>query len=398
MTLSDLISIGMTFGTGIIIFANIILINLIAYYRDEKDSLGLFGLAFIIFGITWVIYMARVFDFFVLPIPLAGACFYAALIAYYVATSKLFKHSINYYLISALIIAYCIIHWSPGASDSMSLRSLSQPFVSGALYSCFAYVYYRQFRLSKNLGHLICCSAHTLIIVAEITRFYLLLELVEPIMVLGLIVVAHTIALILNNVGIMTGFSFAHYKTVRNLSKQDSLTGLLNRRGFFNLYQSKSPQHTNVAVISCDIDFFKAINDKHGHHYGDQVLEQVAHKLKQHTKEHFDQESLVARWGGEEFIIALFDCPLAQAKHLANALREATHNQSYQVENKSFKLSLSFGVAQQTIDTSTIESIINASDQALYHAKTHGRNRVACTFELDKDSTTSTSKSTQAVT
>jgi len=388
MTLSDLISIGMTLGTGIIIFANIILINLVAYYREEKDSLSLFGISFIIFGCAWVLYIARVFDFFHAPIPLAGAFFYAALISYYIASSKFLKRTLNYYLISALIIAYSIIYWSPGASDSMSLRSLSQPFVSGILYCYFAFIYFRAFKKDKNFAHLICCSAHSIIIVAEILRFYLLIELIEPIMVLGLIVVAHTIALILNNVGIMTAFSFAQYKAVRNLSKQDSLTGLLNRRGFFELYQAKSNRYKEIAVISCDIDFFKVINDNHGHNYGDQILEKVAFELKNHTKSHFQNESLVARWGGEEFIIALFDSNLKQARLLANTLREVIHNNEYQVNDEHFSISLSFGVAHHDVTALKIEDIINESDKALYHAKSHGRNQVSCQSDLNQQTIT----------
>jgi|GEM_PF-2539214 len=383
MTLSDLISIGMTLGTGIIIFANIILINLVAYYREEKDSLTLFGISFMIFGCAWVLYIGRVFDFLHAPITLAAAVFYAAMLTYYVATSRFLKHPLNYYLISALILAYGIIYWSPGASDSMSLRSLSQPFVSGALYSYFAFVYYRQFRKNKNFGHIICCSAHSIIILAEILRFYLLIEQVEPILVLGLIVVAHTIALILNNVGIMTAFSFTQYRAVRNLSKLDSLTGLLNRRGFFELYQAKSNRYKEIAVISCDIDFFKVINDNHGHNYGDKILEKVALELKNQTKSHFKNESLVARWGGEEFIIALFDSNPKQASLLANSLREVIHNNEYQVNGERLSISLSFGVAHHDVAALKIEDIINESDKALYHAKSHGRNQVSCQSDLD---------------
>jgi diguanylate cyclase (GGDEF)-like protein len=387
MTLSDLISIGMTLGTGIIIFANIILINLVAYYREEKDSLRLFGISFMVFGCAWILYVGRVFDFLQAPIPLAAAIFYSSILTYYIASSHFLKRTLNYYIMAGLILAYGIIYWSPGASDDMGLRSLSQPFVSAFVYGYFAFIYYRQFNKDKNFGHLICCSAHTLIILAEVIRFYLLIENVEPMLVLGLIVVAHTIALILNNVGIMTAFSIAHYKAVRNLSKQDSLTGLLNRRGFFELYQTKSNRYQSVAVISCDIDFFKTVNDNHGHNYGDKILEKVAIELKHHTKANFKKESLVARWGGEEFIIALFDSSLKQARLLADTLREVIHNNEYQVNGKCFNISLSFGVAYHKVETLKIEDIINESDKALYHAKSHGRNQVSCQSDIIKHTT-----------
>lgn len=378
MTLSDLISIGMTLGTGIIIFANIIVMNLVAYYREEQDSLRLFGISFLIFGIAWILYVGRIFDFFHAPIPLAAAFFYLAMLTYYIASSQFLKRPLNYYLLAAFFITYGIIYWSPGASSDINLRSFSQTLVSGLLYSFFASLYYQQFKKDRNLGHIIIFSSHVIIVLAEVIRFYLLSEYIDATLVLGLIVVSHTIALILNNVGIMTAFSFAHYKAIRRLSKKDSLTGLLNRRGFFELYQTKSNLYKEIAVISCDIDFFKMINDNHGHSYGDQILEKIAYELKSHTKTHFNKESLVARWGGEEFVIALFDCTINQARLLANTLRETIHNNEYDVNGDCFNISLSFGVAHHKVQDSEIEHLISQSDKALYHAKMHGRNQVSC--------------------
>ncbi|WP_063339135.1 MULTISPECIES: GGDEF domain-containing protein [unclassified Marinomonas] len=378
MSLSDLISIGMTLGTGIIILANIILMNLVAYYREEQDSLKVFCISFMIFGVAWVLYISRIFDFFYVPISLAAAFYYAAIIIYYIATSRFLRHAINYYLIAATLLAYCIIYWSPGASDDISLRSYGQALVSGCIHSYFAFIYYKQFKKEKNIGHFITLSAHFIILLIEILRCYLLLESIEPMLILGIVVVAHTISLILNNIGIMTAFSFNHYKAVRSLSKKDSLTGLLNRRGFFELYQAKSCRYQEVAIISCDIDYFKTINDNHGHSYGDQILEQIAHELKEHTKLNFTKESLVARWGGEEFVIALFDCSINQARALADTLRENIHNNEYEINQDSFRISLSFGVAHHQVNANGIEHLIRQSDKALYQAKLLGRNQVAC--------------------
>ena len=176
MSLSDLISIGMTLGTGIIILANIILMNLVAYYREEQDSLKVFCISFMIFGVAWVLYISRIFDFFYVPISLAAAFYYAAIIIYYIATSRFLRHAINYYLIAATLLAYCIIYWSPGASDDISLRSYGQALVSGCIHSYFAFIYYKQFKKEKNIGHFITLSAHFIILLIEILRCYLLLE------------------------------------------------------------------------------------------------------------------------------------------------------------------------------------------------------------------------------
>ena len=378
MTLSDLVSIGMTLGTGIIIFANIVLMSLMAYYREEKDSLRFFSASFMVFGIVWMLYVGRIFDFFQAPISLIAAFFYFALSIYYIASNQFLARSLNYYALIGLVLAYVVIYWSPILSTNPILPSMSQAFVTLFIYAYFSFIYYRQYRRDKNLGHIIIISSHSIILLAEMARLYLLMDSVDITLILGLMLVAHTIALILNNVGIMTAFSFAHYKAVKRLSKKDSLTGLLNRRGFFELYQTKSNRYQEVAVISCDIDYFKTINDNHGHSYGDQILKQISNELNSHTKQQLNKESLVARWGGEEFIIALFDCTINQARLLADSIREAIYQNEYEISGDNFNISLSFGVAHHRVQANDIEHLINQSDKALYQAKMQGRNQFSC--------------------
>jgi len=162
----------------------------------------------------------------------------------------------------------------------------------------------------------------------------------------------------------------------RELMLIDPLTELYNRRGFTTLSrkliaQSKRNQN-GYAILLADIDLFKQINDQFGHSCGDIVLMELAKILKSTNRE----DSIISRWGGEEFQILLpdidIDCALEVAKRLHAKIRQAEvvsplHN------NAVMRFTVSIGVALQNQDES-LEDVINHADKALYQSKENGRN------------------------
>ena len=158
----------------------------------------------------------------------------------------------------------------------------------------------------------------------------------------------------------------------------DPLTGLLNRRGFemrATLAIGLAMRHDRpLSVLSIDIDFFKRINDVHGHSIGDDVLYQLAQTLEQRAR----KTDLIARFGGEEFVVLLPDTATADAIALAEALRQTVENLEISPVGS---ISVSIGVSslhtQEQQDN--LQSLIQRSDQALYQAKAAGRNRVCHT-------------------
>lgn len=154
----------------------------------------------------------------------------------------------------------------------------------------------------------------------------------------------------------------------------DVLTGLKNRRGFWEYYEEHveaTLEHHEAALIMCDVDFFKLVNDTYGHAVGDEVLVSVGGILKGHVGELGE----VARWGGEEFLIVLKDHDLAKAVQFAESLRQIIENASSISESQRLKITMSFGVA--VIDSQlTIEKNVDAADKKLYQAKENGRNQV----------------------
>ncbi len=161
------------------------------------------------------------------------------------------------------------------------------------------------------------------------------------------------------------------------LANQDSLTGLLNRRGMGEYLQRAhdyaQQEGIGYALVLFDLDHFKLINDGFGHAAGDAVLQQVAHLLQTRVR----KEDHVARWGGEEFLVLLPDSTLETAHAAAEKLRDIIAHTRMSVGGSELRLSASFGVsAWEPGARLTIAELLGQCDSALYNAKAAGRNRV----------------------
>lgn len=153
----------------------------------------------------------------------------------------------------------------------------------------------------------------------------------------------------------------------------DALTGLRNRRGFYEYYNVEivpAMKNDIASVVICDIDFFKKVNDTYGHNAGDAVLQMVGGVLDAGV-----ETGEVFRWGGEEFIILLPESNVEQAKALAEKLRSTMEQQVCHFEDMDIRITMSFGV-KELDKSSTVEANIEVADANLYEAKTSGRNRV----------------------
>lgn len=168
------------------------------------------------------------------------------------------------------------------------------------------------------------------------------------------------------------------------LSVIDELTGLHNRRFFFPESHSALARSLRYQKTFCllllDIDHFKRINDMHGHRLGDEVLCRCAELFRQQVRE----VDVLARFGGEEFIIALPDTDLEGGKQLAERIRAVVKDAVFEIESHSIKATVSIGIAclqeQDKGDAQNIlERLISEADQALYFGKHNGRDR-ACAY------------------
>lgn len=163
-----------------------------------------------------------------------------------------------------------------------------------------------------------------------------------------------------------------------DMSHRDPLTQIFNRRYFAEQSEkikSYSQRNKNIpfSLITLDIDKFKNINDTYGHMVGDEVIIKVAHIIEEEVR----NSDIVARFGGEEFVMLLQDCDLKNAYNVAEKTRKDIENASIEIiTNKKIKFTVSLGVAQfDSRDNDNIESTLSRADKALYEAKNNGRNQ-----------------------
>jgi two-component system cell cycle response regulator len=161
------------------------------------------------------------------------------------------------------------------------------------------------------------------------------------------------------------------------LAVTDELTGLYNRRYFerhLNLMLEKArEQDRDMALVLIDMDFFKAVNDTHGHDIGDAVLREFALRLRRNIR----GVDLACRYGGEEFVVLMPDTDYRQAQGVAERVRTAVAERSFEVgATRPLTITVSLGVALNEHELDTPEMLLKRADVALYRAKREGRNRV----------------------
>jgi diguanylate cyclase (GGDEF)-like protein len=164
----------------------------------------------------------------------------------------------------------------------------------------------------------------------------------------------------------------------RELGYRDALTGLFNRRHFEEALERELRRairyNLPVSLLMADIDHFKIYNDSEGHHAGDNVLREVTARLMENTR----QVDIVARFGGEEFVVILPMTTKTHARLVAEKLRRSVEETKIQGEEvlPEGRLTISLGLAAYPEDASNPAGLVQAADAALYTAKRRGRNRI----------------------
>lgn len=161
--------------------------------------------------------------------------------------------------------------------------------------------------------------------------------------------------------------------TINKLLRSDALTGIANRLYFQEYYQKVHAHavrhHSPLSLVMTDLDHFKRVNDRYGHQVGDQVLVEFAGLLQENCRE----EDLPVRYGGEEFCILLVAADAEQAYRQAERMRSQV--EAATIGEQQLKITASFGLAS-LLEGESLDDLLKRADDALYRAKSSGRNRV----------------------
>ncbi len=175
-------------------------------------------------------------------------------------------------------------------------------------------------------------------------------------------------------------------KQLYDLSTRDSLTQIHNRAYLFSsmpalLTKAKSKK-TDLSIFLFDLDYFKTINDRHGHKAGDLVLQEFTRTISQVV----NQQQIFARFGGEEFILVAPDCSLDQAEQYAARLMDAVRQLSVHYKNQEIVFTVSVGVYVTDQLNDAVDHMIDEADKALYAAKQQGRDQAVVVSRIsDQD-------------
>jgi two-component system, cell cycle response regulator len=174
---------------------------------------------------------------------------------------------------------------------------------------------------------------------------------------------------------------------MRFQATHDLLTSLWNRGVIIELIarevERSHREKSLIAVMMCDIDHFKSVNDKYGHMTGDDVLREVSRRLQNSVRSY----DMVGRFGGEEFIVVLNKCDPSTVISRAESMRNSIASKLIQASQNPLQITISVGVALSSeFPNSSADELIHAADQALYAAKAAGRNCIRLAAPLNQRS------------
>lgn len=169
---------------------------------------------------------------------------------------------------------------------------------------------------------------------------------------------------------------------LKHMASKDFLSGLYNRRTFMQEAARELAHSIQnyqcMSLILLDIDHFKSINDEYGHQIGDEAIKHIAKHLSQSAR----NVDILARFGGEEFIVVLGNTQESEAAEIAERMRLRLCNNTLNTDDMTLSVTASFGVSCSNHSITSLEQLISQADKSMYQAKIRGRNRVVRFSEL----------------
>jgi len=363
-----IIHVGLVF---LITFASLLVVYVLSGSSTPSPGLGLYTVYFMAALLGWIAYtLTKVAD---VPMPIDVSSVASVLNSYilFLAVGERAALKPGRIILGLICLAACLSMFflSPAAIF------LVQAAAAGLIFACTGAIAAAHAWRRKNIGDAITALATLLMVTGmPICIYYWIIaqEQAATTIAFG----AHSTAYVLVATGFLASVVIEYQQHLSNLATEDPLTRLLNRRGLegalhITLAHAARQQHPTSAIM-VDIDGFKEVNDNFGPEAGDQVIRQVAEYLQRMSR----ASDVVARTGGEEFLIILPHTTLESARTLAERIRKTIAERPLVVDNQRIHVTASLGVASMTGDVQ-IDKLSQDADRAMYLAKRGGANRVA---------------------
>ncbi|MFV5491310.1 GGDEF domain-containing protein [Acinetobacter sp. ASP199] len=319
-------------------------------------------------------------DIFIIPdlMMVSGFTRVTLVLAVWIVCELLFQYSQDIRLLDLILpigTTLCAGVWI------LFLLSSTSPHVANYLYAASIFILITNLCIKVQFKVALYCSVliSLLVLIAmtqlmTLSEAFIFIVVFSPVLLFSLYFnwnnILHT-----RRAFIRTLLDEWNYHMVRNLAHTDELTQLYNRRHFVHLaenYIHDWPRYSSTCLLMFDVDHFKQINDNYGHDVGDRVLQLIADTARKEMR-HSD---VLARFGGEEFIILLSDTQLQDALVIAERIRNSIQQQYLYAQPKLvLKFTVSIGIAELESPTQDLDDLIKKADVALYAAKKSGRNR-----------------------
>ncbi|MBN7796273.1 GGDEF domain-containing protein [Parahaliea mediterranea] len=347
---------------------------LILYFLSDSANpprgLGLFTVYFMAALMGWILFTLQPGRDALLDVPAIVALATGYLL--YLACAQRAGIPRGRYLLGALCLAACLsaFYFPPSQMFAIQLGGTAGLWAAAGAVSG-----YRGWT-QRNVGDAIIALAGLLVVAGHLEAWLGWQRESDLSRAQADAIGVHSAAYALVVVGFLASVLLEYQRHLTHLATEDPLTRLLNRRGLedaiYVSLASASRHNLNTSAIKLDIDHFKQVNDSFGHDTGDQLIQQVAQVLQRLCR----ASDVVARVGGEEFLLVLPNTDRDGARVLAERIRGAIGGDALLVDGQRIAITASLGVttAEGEVD---LDSLAREADRALYQAKREGRNRVA---------------------
>ncbi|MEM7762959.1 MAG: GGDEF domain-containing protein [Pseudomonadota bacterium] len=285
------------------------------------------------------------------------------------------------YILACAFASFLVLIWATFVSPHDGLREAAVPAASFATASFLAFAVYRYRSQGWSADHAFIAGL-VLFGISQLgasIRAYNLGPIADQAALAAqqhIELLTLPIAYIAISTLVLSVFVSDMSDRLKGMAVVDQLTGLLNRHGFEGLgqraFENARSEQRPLSVVLADLDHFKAVNDRFGHAVGDKALIHFAHRLQIGRR----QDDIVARIGGEEFLIVLPDTDIVAAERVAQLVRVSTSKTPVVDGERPLMVSASFGVAEISDEDANIADMVARADRAMYRAKRLGRNRV----------------------